>query len=563
MLEKCVCVFLLLAAALYMGLVVSQKEDFQIDETYSIFMTNGDEAIGPFIPKEEAITVDFFRADIEMAPEGRFQFARTHELSKEDAYSHPPTYYMLLHAVRSVLPGDRPLFAGLLLNLLLFAVTVLALWRIGLRLFRILPRAWALLPPLLYVLSKGAISIAAFVRPYQLEVCASALFALAFLCVCQEGHSLKRDLALGLAALFLAGTQYYPLLLLAACFAGYLAYLAMQKRGRDLLRTLAVGACVAGGTVLLNPTILTLTSAGRGAQAVEFIRESSAPLQSMGGDWLALMKQWVLSMSRDLWNIHIYTPGGQLAALLVFPCIIALAIVAAVALRRGGGGAAAPEPGTRVWVVLMLVSSALYFVVVATIAPYCVARYMFTLYPLIDCMAACVIASICRMWAAHREASLGKPSGRWAVAAAAAAMVVMMLAFAPHRPYATELYPRFYEQNKYPAPEAGVVDGAYSAYPIIVQMTDAQEWYFSYDLLPYLLWHYSPAQPVYITSGALATPEGEIGDLSWLPPELTGQGGLIVYKYSAFEPAEYAASESIEPLPSLDTSNFRAYLFRM
>jgi hypothetical protein len=388
---------------LLMAVFQASKEGVHVDESVSLELSNGDRISTLNIPRGSWLTINDFENYYSVADTNRFNYGAVYSEAITDT-AHPPGYYLLLHTAMSVFPSSAGLDAGLFLNLLLFGLTLLVLQRIGVLIFG---NGWrSLLPPILYALSKGAVDIATFVRPYQLAVLAVALFMFALLILIKKEYSFRRALFLAASGLMVMLINYYAIVFLLAGIAGYLLWLVLHKHFRQLLQAIGFMAATLIGLFLLHPSIFNLLNDGRGREAAENLSALSVPLQSVGGELFALYREWVQQLLSSVFNLSTGMPGGR-ASVLAIVAILAAVFVSSILMlcvkkRRQSQAAgvsllqsmSADSKAVAFWLGLLLVASLVYFFLIGRIAPYLDDRYMYILYPYFSLLLSVLIVCV-------------------------------------------------------------------------------------------------------------------------------------------------------------------------
>lgn len=160
--------FVILAIlVLWVFFAASRKQEYHIDEMYSYVLSNSSHA--DKLSSDDHIWSAWIRPEelssfVTVQDGERFAYGRVYLNNTTDC--HPPLYYWMLHTVCSFFPGWFGKWTGLGLNLLIFAATLLVIWRSSVLLIG--DRWLALLPVLLYGFSPVALETVTFIRMYML-----------------------------------------------------------------------------------------------------------------------------------------------------------------------------------------------------------------------------------------------------------------------------------------------------------------------------------------------------------------------------------------------------------
>lgn len=208
-----------------------QKTGYHYDEYYSYYSSNVTGGLGPW-EQEWKTGQDIFNEFAVLPGEG-FQFSRVSEMQSYDV--HPPVYYLVLHAICSLVPGVFTKWSGLAVNLLFFIASWFLIawlsWHLGEK-----KKELVFASCLLYGFNPAVFSGIMLVRMYTM------LGFWILLVTCLHVRALeqrKRGLKfyLPLMVLIIAGflTHYYfavYLFFLAAAMEFYLLF--EKEEGKDL-----------------------------------------------------------------------------------------------------------------------------------------------------------------------------------------------------------------------------------------------------------------------------------------------------------------------------------------
>lgn len=323
------------------------------------------------------ITAEQFH-DYITVDEDAFNYLSVYFNVKDD--NHPPLHFMLLHTVSSLFRGRAEAWMGCAINMACVAIIMILLMRLG-RL--IAPafgwerygRSLGLLAALLYGCSTGAMATVSLIRMYGLLTCFCV--ALLYLHVKKwfsEGFASHNK---GLIAVTVLGflTQYFFLfycLILAAVTA---VLLWCRKRGRELLvyvRSMIIAGMI--GVGIFPFAVADVFSSGRGVEALDNLASG------LNGMWLRLQSFAGILADR--------TFGGVL-----FVILSVLAVVLwGLSVRKGDR--IAVGSGKRTMSALLFAPVLGYFLLAARMSPYLVDRYIMPLFPFITFFGALVLVGV-------------------------------------------------------------------------------------------------------------------------------------------------------------------------
>ncbi len=228
---------LLLALAVILAvclLFAQRKNGMFIDEIYTYGLSNshyapfledvaGGELEGAVLTRQDLLDYVTVGED-ELFDLGSVYYNQVHDV-------HPPLYYWLFHLASCLTPGVFSKWTGLILDLVLYLLTLIALYRLCLRLFG--SRLAALTAVLLYGLSGLGLATMLMIRMYVLITLFSVLLALWITRLMEDGRpvwSLLSGVTIFLGLL----TQYYFVFYAFFVCAAFVFYAAAKKRWKDL-----------------------------------------------------------------------------------------------------------------------------------------------------------------------------------------------------------------------------------------------------------------------------------------------------------------------------------------
>lgn len=228
--------------------VSAQKQEYHIDEIYSYVISNsydtdrisnGENIHGTWTAGEA------YNDFVTVQPGEGFAYRTVYRNTSTDC--HPPLYYWLLHTLCSLFPNQFSKWFGLSLNIALYVLTALVIYRLSDELFA--ADRLKFLPLVMYGLSPFAVDTVLFIRMYMLQTLLAVLFTLLNVRMLKYGITWKRLLAVWASTFLGAMTQYYSVVF---CFWGVLIHVLLLLKNKDFKHILlyGFGALVSVGLML-------------------------------------------------------------------------------------------------------------------------------------------------------------------------------------------------------------------------------------------------------------------------------------------------------------------------
>lgn len=374
-----------------------RKEGYYIDELWSYGLANSYET--PFLQEMEDYMEtwhqpNFYEQYLTVQPDRTFAWNSVYSNQTRDV--HPPLYYILLHGISSLFPGEFSKWYGLSINLLFYIGTLFSLFELG-DVFDQGEKSYVrLLAPVLYGMSAGALSNVVYIRMYMMLTCITVLFAvLVWRAMAKEGKDYKKNLV-ALTAISAIGilTQYYFLIFAFFLSACYVSWRFLRKEwGKVLSYALSVWLGIGLG-ILIFPALLQHILVGDKAQ------ESLA--NAMGGFnvFFERLISYVRILTRAFW-------GGKIIWLYV-SLLSAFVCIAILMVSGYWKNIWIGEPA-KIYMCFIAVSVCAYFFVVVQISTDIVDRYQFLIYPFISLLMLHPVAEVCRVF--RREFLVGILAG--------------------------------------------------------------------------------------------------------------------------------------------------------
>ena len=390
---------LTLAVILAVCLLFAQRKNGMfIDEIYTYGLSNshyapfledvaGGELEGAVLTRQDLLDYVTVGED-EFFDLGSVYYNQVHDV-------HPPLYYWLFHLASCLTPGVFSKWTGLILDLVLYFLTLIALYRLCLRLFG--SRAAALASLLLYGLSGLGLATMLMIRMYVLITLFSVLLALWITRLMEDGR-LRWSILAGLTIFLGLMTQYYFVFYAFFVCAAFVFYAAVKKRWKDL-GLFALCAFAGVGLLLVAfPACITHLTADKlvsGGNALEQLADS------------AQYRERLLFFFREARH-------GMKAAVL---CALGLALLLLFFFRKlRAAGKEKPLPWRS---LVILLPAYVAFVVVALISPVAEQRYIYNLAPFFAASVGLLAALLERALGSLRREGLWKSAALLAVLALA------------------------------------------------------------------------------------------------------------------------------------------------
>lgn len=381
-------------------LFASRKNGMFIDEIYTYGLSNSHYA--PFLEDvaggslTDAVLTRQELIDYVVVNDGEaLDFASVYYNQVNDV--HPPLYYWLFHLAASLTPNVFSKWTGLGLDLTLYLLTLLALYRLVLALFS--SRENAVAAVILYGLSGLGLSTMLLIRMYVLMTLFTVLLALWIARLMRQERWWYYPL-IGLTVFLGLLTQYYFVFYAFFVCAAYVFWAMGKKRWRSLLLFAVSAFAGVGLLVLVFPACISHLTADKLVSGGNALEQLSV---------LSQYKARLLLFFREARH-------GMKAAMLMALALVLALLVFFRKLRAAGKEKKLPWDS-----LVILLPAFVAFVVVALISPVPEQRYIYNLAPLFAASVSFLIALL--------ERSLGTlPHERlWKSAALLAALGLSLL----------------------------------------------------------------------------------------------------------------------------------------
>lgn len=411
----------MIAALIIIQLVVMTcfalaKQGFFVDELWSYGLANSlyfPHLFGNGMMDGKLLTPQTLHSYLEVDPGEQFRFDSVIYNLSQDA--HPPLFFLVLHAVCSLFPGTFSKWYGIVPNMIYYAISAVALYRISRKMLK--NDYAALVPVLWWGFCPGTISLVIFIRMYMM----ASMFVMLLLnvhydmIVEHDARPIKYVQLLSIS--FLAFMCHYFMFILAFFIAAFTCLcLLLQKRWKACA---IYAACMVGAVLI---AFAVFPSAIDNIMGNGYAKEGTAQksLQEMLGRVILFY-----TMTDD----DLFGGINALQTLVLIFTVIG-SVVYLVRSRRD------EEQGSRAAFALpMLAAAASFFIIVAIAAPWPSSRYECFVYPIAVVTASWTIISAC--------GALSKISSRLAPAACAIFSIGMLaISVFGYGKYVSYIYPQ-------------------------------------------------------------------------------------------------------------------------
>ena len=369
---------LILALIVVLSLGVStlfmlQKQGYHEDELLTYNLANSSKQL----EMGEWSDVGDFTEYLAATEGHRFDYAQVVQNQIIDA-SHPPFYYALVHTVCSLFPGVFNRWLAYVINLVMMAISLLLLFRVGKRVTN--NNLYALIAVGGYAFSIACVTTTVYLRMYATLTCFVLAFLALTLRIYDRGKKVKlTDMLMLLPAVTLGVlTQYYFIL-----FAGLigLVFLILSIKERCVKRLLiyaAVAIAGAGIALAIYPHIISNVLGGnRGLGSLEISVDAitifTYVVYKLGTYMQLLAKDLFLN---QVWFLALCT-GLSLGAWVYFRFVRKEKMP-----RRG---------------LFIFVPAVVYFFFIALVSPFNSDRYVMASLPLISMLFSFVFIRVFKL----------------------------------------------------------------------------------------------------------------------------------------------------------------------
>lgn len=324
------------------------------------------------------ITAEQFQDYITVDNKDAFQYLSVYFNVKDD--NHPPLHFMLLHTMSSLFRGKAEAWMGCFINMVCVAVSMILLMRLGKMLAPVFGieekgRMLGIFAALLYGISTGAMATTLLIRMYGLVTCFCVALLYLHVKKWMLGGFEKKNKTLITITVLGFWTQYFFLfycLILAAVTA---VLLAVNKRVKELwcyIRSMVIAAVI--GVAGFPFAISDVFSSGRGVEALDNL---ASGLEGYGTRLTAFG------------SILVSRTFGKLMWIILLLLAVVMAGMKIYHAKTGERVRVAGQKGEKGMLLCMLaIPVAGYFLLAARMAPYLVDRYIMPLFPFVILLGA-------------------------------------------------------------------------------------------------------------------------------------------------------------------------------
>lgn len=357
-----------------MFFMISQKENYHLDEFLTLNLANAEEWINPEDGVKYEPVSEFYANSL--AASGTVDFSHVWKQQSND--THPPFYYALIHLACSLFPGTISKRALWIVNVA-FQLLILFFFRKILDEFEV-GEKYKNLFSLAYILCGGVHAITTFFRMYVMLTFFITLFTYLILrCIKKITPVLLVEICITTVCGTL--TQYYFLFYAFAICVTLFVFLIIKKRWLEVALFSASMFMGLLGAYLIFPSIIEhLFSGERGTQSLKNLGDASMFLRLK--EYLCLLSDGVL--------------GGLLS--LFIGVIASFLILRLMKIFEGFRSDSDSEKNVLVKTLFLLIPLLFYLAVVAKSAPLITGRYISPIYPIALLIVLILVKYLANFW---------------------------------------------------------------------------------------------------------------------------------------------------------------------
>ncbi len=335
------------------------KADYHEDEVYTYNLANAEYG---FYPETGVIYSPASQPYLDaMTSNGTFDLR--HVWTQQANDTHPPLYYVLVHAVCTLFPNKLSMGYAGSINIIFQMLILYVLRKILMLMFD--DKKITYIMSVMYILSAGVLEISTFLRMYVMAMFWVVLFTYIILKNLSE-FKLKNYIQLAAVAVCGALTHYYFIVYIFFLSLTTVIIMATKKRIKEILAYIAAMLISGVASCLIFPSMISqIFKRGRGAQSIENLQNSNLISQA---------KTYFEIISNDLF-------GGYLWIIL---CVFAfIGLLSFLYRNYDGEGIHILEKSEKQRYACLLIPSALYILLISKTAPYNTDRYVSPIYPIL------------------------------------------------------------------------------------------------------------------------------------------------------------------------------------
>lgn len=306
--------------------------------------------------------------------------------------NHPPLHFMVLHTISSVFQGKAVPVMGCIINMICVAVSMVFLMKLG----EVLAKAFGmeergrtlgLLAALLYGCSTGAMATTLLIRMYGMITCFCVVLFYIHVKKWLSGEFNCKNKGMIVITILGFWTQYFFLFYCLILAAVTVVLLGVRKRIKELfiyIRSMVIAAVV--GVVGFPFAISDVFSSGRGVEALNNLSEGLSGY----GRRLAAFAELVSDRCFG---------GFLLVVVAVLLCFVLWVcknkkIQENAELRNSEAASKEKLQNKAACLWLLLLPVVGYFLLVARMAPYLVDRYIMPVFPFVMLIGAMILVGM-------------------------------------------------------------------------------------------------------------------------------------------------------------------------
>lgn len=356
---------LLLALIILIQVVVyvvigMQKSYIHIDEGYSLGLIHYDklDISGNEDFYNKWHTKDYYNDYLTISKEEAWDFKPVYENQKNDV--HPPLYYFLLRIAESFHLEEFSKWPGIILNIIILALSTIMVYKIGKKLFK--SENYALVVALAGGLILSSIESVMLMRMYALN--ALNILVVSYLHMKlwnQEKLDIKSLVVLGIFVVLGSLTHYYYLVFLFFLYAIFMIRYLVRKNYKNAIRyTICMVISAIVSLAIFPYSFVHIFMGYRGQGAFSNLEQLEVMWKGLGG--------YIGLVQLDVFN-------GLLVFLLIF--FLGVMLYRLVKDRK----ITFRLENSLVW--LIAIPTIFYFIIIAIVSPYIEIRYIMPICPLI------------------------------------------------------------------------------------------------------------------------------------------------------------------------------------
>lgn len=334
-----------------------QKKDYMVDEFLTYNLSN---AASWFSPIDGVVYTPAETPFVEaLASNGKFDLR--HVWNQQIYDTHPPFYYILVHAVCTLFPGKVSMMYAGAVNII-FALGTLFLYR---KILQMLIDDENIIFgfSVIFCLSAGVLEIMAFLRMYVMLM--FFITAIAYLIIKNIERFCVKDFALLFIITICGSLTHYYFLVFAFFISAVIGFIMLKEKRKKEIIGYVVTMCSAGVIIyMIFPAIVYhIFKRGRGAESIENIKTSNLAEQFKG--------------YIDIINAEVF--GGLFGFIILL--IVLLWLVDLIKSNMHEENAICHFDKIKAYRYCCLLLPALgYVLLIAKSAPYIVDRYVASIY---------------------------------------------------------------------------------------------------------------------------------------------------------------------------------------